>query len=220
MRWISLASMTLTAVWLLRAEDFWLTTPPGKWSQLEIKQMVTDSPWSKRANVRWSTAAAAGRAQDIRIPSPPEIMVRWDSAFPILEACANGGMERHLFSCVSKLLYLSGLEEKFDQLKAQYYVVGLSNYPKPPREAGVTEHSDAGNAALEKVSRRIQESAFLRFKHRSAARPAHVISLPAGQSLLVVFFFPRTDGISLPDEQVSIEVADGLIELKATFDLQ
>ena len=212
MRWCSLAGMTLAAVSSLRAEDFWVSKPPEQWTPAEIRQMVTDSPWSKRASVRRRSGAAGGDTEGI--------VVRWDSATPVSKACAQGGMERHLFSCVSKLLYLSGLADKFEQLRSQFYVVGLSNYPKPPRQAGAPEHSDAGNAVLEKLSGRIQESTFLRRKGRSPSKPANVISLPAGQSLLVILFFDRTEAISASDGEVSLELAEGGIELETTFPLQ
>jgi hypothetical protein len=217
-RLLSLAAITAAAGSLLQAQDFWLSKPPEQWSPLEIKRLVTGSPWAKRASVRPRAAEASTTewARGNKVPAP-EIVVRWESASLVSEACAKGGMERHLFSCVSKLLYLSGLVDKFENLRTHFYIVGLSNYPKPPRQPGVSEHSAAGNAALEKLSRGIQESTFLRFKDRGPSQPLNVVSLPAGQSLLVIVFFPRTDAISLTDHEVFFESVVGTMELRATF---
>jgi hypothetical protein len=93
MRVRSLIAISVAAAWSCGAEDFWVSRPPETWSALEIKQMVNESPWAKLASVRMRSG----------LPTAPEILVRWDSAVPILEACSHGGMERHLFTCASKL---------------------------------------------------------------------------------------------------------------------
>src|SRR6202035_1592681 len=157
------------------------------------KRMVTDSPWAREASVHvrggaipgvetrplgggldQPGTAVTGRAGGDSLTAAPQILVRWDSAAPVYQACSKGGMERHLFSCASKLLYLSGLGKKFDELREGFYIVGMSNYPKTLRDEEAPQHSEAANAALERMSRRIQQATFLKRKGKSPSRPVHV----------------------------------------------
>jgi hypothetical protein len=239
MRLWSIFGLTLAAACALGAEDFWMIREPAKWSEQEIKRMVTDSPWAKEASVQVPGGAipsvetgplgggldvprspAAGGAGGDSSTVPPQILVRWDSAVPVYEACSKGGMERHLFSCASKLLYLSGLGKKFDELRKDFYIVSMSNYPKALRGEAAPQHSEAANAALERMSRRIQQATYLKRKGKSPSRPAHVVTLPAGQALLLMVFFPRTEVLVEADKEVLFESADGMIELKAKFNLR
>jgi hypothetical protein len=238
MRLRNIPAMILAAALLLPAADFWTAREPGEWSEQEIKRMVTDSPWAKEANVHVKGNAGAipgpgsGRAGAAvpdngpeapvdaagGAPAVPHIVVRWDSAVPVCEACANGGMERHLFSCTSKLLYLSGLSRKFEELAKEFYIVSLSNYPW--RGSGAPQHSAAANAALERLGQRIQQATFLKRKGKNPVHPARVVALPAGQALLLMIFFPRTEALALDDKEVSFESADGTIEVRSKFDLR
>jgi hypothetical protein len=239
MRLWSIFGVTLAAAVSLVAEDFWIAREPDKWSDPEIKRMVTDSPWAKEAGVHVRGGAIPnvetgpvsgglddpgssvnGRARADSSAPAPEILVRWDSAAPVYEACSKGGMERHLFSCASKLLYLSGLGKKFDELRQDFYIVSMSNYPKTLRGEDAPEHSEAANAALERWSRRVQQATFLKRKGKSPSKPAYVVTLPAGQAMLLMVFFPRTEVLSVADKEVSFESSDGTIEVKATFNLR
>jgi hypothetical protein len=129
-------------------------------------------------------------------------------------------MERHLFSCASKLLYLSGLGKRFDELRNDFHIVSLSNYPKSREVAAAPQHSEAANAALERMSGRIRQATFLKRKGKSPSSPTHVVALPAGEALLLLVFFPRTEALAITDKEVSFESSDGVIELKATFNLR
>ncbi len=195
-------------------QEFWVVRPADQWSPAEIKEMVTSSPWATLATVRAASGAGA-------VAVAGGVLVRWESAAPIVDACSIGGMERHLFSCASKLLYVSGLSEKFNGLRNACYILGLSNYPKPPRTASdPPEHSDAANAALERMSRGIQETAFLSVKGKRPIPALQVVSLPAGDALLLMIFFPRSETLSLEDGVVRFNAAGGTLTLEATFDLR
>jgi len=78
----------------------------------------------------------------------------------------------------------------------------------------------AANAALERMGRRIQEATFLKRKGGSPVKAARVVALPAGQALLAIVFFPRTEALSVEDEEVSFEAAGGTIAVKAAFNLR
>ncbi|MEO8594612.1 MAG: hypothetical protein ABI759_14945 [Candidatus Solibacter sp.] len=195
---------------LCAASDFWNTRAPGDWSAAEIKQMVTASPWAKPATVSVHDSPS-------RLPA---ILVRWDSATPVREACSAGGMEPYLFSCASKLLYLTGLGEKFDALRKSFYIVSVSGYPKPPRAEGdAPEHSEAGDAALAQLGGNIRETTFLKREGKPPIQAGQIIVLPAGDALLLLAFFPRAAELATGDGDVLFESVNGPLTLKATFPL-
>ena len=230
MRLLGIFGMMLAAACCFGAEDFWSVREPARWSGEEIRRMVTDSPWAREAQVR---LRAEGIDNFVTIPPArdsvdpagtppsvmPEILVRWDSAAPVCEACSRGGMDRPLFSCISKLLYLSSLSEKFQKLQEEFYIVTVSNYPAPAG-ANAPQHSEAANAALERLSGRIQQATFLKRKGRTPFKPAHVAALPAADRLLLMIFFPRTEALSVADKEILFESNDGTIEISARFDLR
>jgi hypothetical protein len=127
-------------------------------------------------------------------------------------------MEQPFFSCVSKLLYLSDLSGKFEQLRQDFYIVSMSNYPALPAD-NAPQHSEAANAALERMSRRIQQSTFLKRSGKKAFQAERVMTLPAGKALLVIALFPRTELLTFADKKVTFESADPRFELSASFNL-
>ena len=111
-----------------------LLAPAAEWSEPQIRSMVTDSAWAKQAHITirgtWNTSRTPWSETDSDDPtSATPIIVRWESAASIREACAAGGMEKYLFSCYSKLMYLSGQSKEFGELADSYYVVSISNFP-------------------------------------------------------------------------------------------
>src|SRR5437762_3446879 len=176
MRRRNLVTLTLTAT-VLAAGQHRTAGKPWQSPERSIRQMVTDSPWAREANVTIKGDGGAliatasgpfgqasgesgerGGATAAGIPAVPKIVVRWDSAAPVCEACARGGLERYLFSCYSKLMYLSGLSAKFDELSKGFYILSMSNYPKSPlgRDGDAPQHSGASNAALERMGERLR----------------------------------------------------------------
>src|SRR5215469_805398 len=172
------------------AEEFWATRGPERWSELEIKQIVTSSPWAKTVNVHLpadtlptsgSGPPGAGGRQDPRATKQDDnessgvithILVRWDSALPISEACSRGSnTEKDLFSCAAKLFSLSVLGKKFEEMRKGFYILSLTNYPITLRGKEAIQHSDAGNAALERMCRRMEQTTYLKPKSRPAFRP-------------------------------------------------
>jgi hypothetical protein len=225
MRLRNILTVTLTAS-LLPAADY---------SERATREMVTDSPWAREANVtiKGNDVMLVGRetgpvgqigrdAATDAVPAIPRIIIRWESAAPVCEACARGGLERYLFSCYSKLMYLSGLSEKFNELSRTFYILSMSNYPKPPlgRDGDAPQHSPASNAALERMGERLQQATFIRRKGKAPLRPTKALVLPAGQALLPVIFFPRTDSITLEDKDVSFESNGDMVDVKSKFNLR
>ena len=151
--------------------------------------------------------------------APPPIVVRWESARPVCEACARGGMDRFLFSCTSKILYLSDLERKFEELAQAFYILSMSNYPNSGQGSNPPQHSDAAAAVLERMSRRIQQTTFLKPTGKGPIEPSKAIILPTGRTLLVILFFPRTEGLSPADKEVLFDSDGDTIRVKSRFNL-
>jgi hypothetical protein len=239
-----LTTLLLMTAALANGAEFWSARTPQQWSKNEIRRMVTDSPWAKAAEVDWKTGPgamfespdnlpadtpgtrssngpAAVQHQASR-PASPKVIVRWDSAAPVCDACARGGLEKYLFTCTSKLLYVSGLSEKFAEMAQSFYIISLSNYPKiVPAGSGhePPQHSPAAQAALERIGQRMQEMTWLRIKGREPIRPARVLILPAGTGLLPVIFFPRTELLTGDDPDLVFESGDGTLSLTVEFSL-
>ena len=164
----------------------------------------------------------AGMGPDIFTDSsstPPPIVVRWESSRPVCEACARGGMDRFLFSCTSKILYLSDLERKFDELSQEFYILSMSNYPSAGHASDAPQHSAAAAAVLERMGQRIQQSTFLTRKGKSPIEPSKAVILPTGRTLLVILFFPRTEPLLPADKEVVFDSDGDTIRVKSRFNL-
>jgi hypothetical protein len=248
---LNMPATLLVVAALLPAADFWTVREPSRWSRSEIKRMVTDSPWAKEAHisVQGDMGAIVDTAQSGRpgsvsadpslsdpgvkhdmgggmasAPTLQHIVVRWDSALPVSEACAQGDLEeKDLFSCASKLFYLSGLSKKFEDLAKEFYVVSVSNYPKMLAPRGAQEapqHSAAANAALEQMGQRIQQRTVIKRKGKSPFKPAHVVVLPAGRVLLLIVLFPRSEALTLDDHELLFQLTDETVEIASRFNLR
>ena len=158
--------------------------------------------------------ASATRSQSV---------VRWDSAFPVREACAKAGLEPYAFSCYSKIMMVSGQSEKFDALAREFYILTVSNYPKsalPRRDQDAPQHSSESTAALDRLGGRLKSKTILKRKGKESISPEKVLVLPAGQALLVVYFFSRSASITLEDGDVTFESIHDPVEIRSRFKLK
>ena len=95
----------------------------------------------------------------------------------------------------------------------------MSNYPNPGHGSDPPQHSAAAAAILERMSRRIQQSTFLKRTGKSPIEPSKAVILPAGRSLLVILFFPRTEPLLPADKEVVFDSDGDTIEVKSRFNL-
>ena len=75
---VGVLGLTAMACAVLAAADFWETKPFTMWSDQELQQVTTDSPWAKKIVI-----AAAGRAGGA--PDTP-VVISWRSALPMKQA--------------------------------------------------------------------------------------------------------------------------------------
>ena len=128
-------------------------------------------------------------------------------------------MDRFLFSCTSKILYLSDLERKFEELSQEFYILSMSNYPSAGLARDAPQHSAAAAAILERMGERIQQSTFLTRKGKSPLEPSKAVILPTGRTLLVILFFSRTGALSPADKEVVFDSDGDTIRVKSRFNL-
>ncbi|MFL6417080.1 MAG: hypothetical protein ACJ74Y_15565 [Bryobacteraceae bacterium] len=165
-----------------------------------------------------NTATGEARGSTDRLRS----VVRWDSAAPVREACARAGMESYSFSCYSKIMFVSGQAEKFDTLAKEFYILTVSDYPEdalPRRDRDLPQHSSAANTAFERLGERIKAKTLLKRKGKENIAPEKVIVLPAGQTLLVIAFFPRSASVNVQDGSVVFESIRDPVVIRARFNL-
>ena len=75
---VGVLGLTAMACAVLGAADFWETKPFTMWSDQELQQVTTDSPWAKKIVI-----AAAGRAGGAPDTS---VVISWRSALPMKQA--------------------------------------------------------------------------------------------------------------------------------------
>jgi len=138
-RWLLLIPVFgLTRAW--GAGDFWNRKSPRDWSDEEIRQLITRSPWAQdaRADPKVGVYAPVPQtAQSGRGAEKPDIGARtprmivcWDSARPILDALGNllpPGLEGHY------VIGVTDPEHEIDPLKASS---SLTAKGKEPVQAG------------------------------------------------------------------------------------
>jgi len=111
---------------LFAANDFWNTKDPSTWTEDEIVQITSKSPWARAAvpglkgaadptGISDGQAAQGGRGAGARRMSGPQyVTIRWESAQPIRDALR------------------APLAAEFDG----HYVISMTNLPLPPRGRG------------------------------------------------------------------------------------
>jgi hypothetical protein len=206
---ITFALVAVAAPPLLVGAEFWHDKEPSQWSATEIRQMVTDSPWAAQGDV----IVPAGAVK-------PRVLVRWESAAPVIEACDKGGLEPHLYSCVSKIWSMAGLGAKFESARNDFYVISLSHYPKPIGGVRAPEHSPAAQAGLERFGAKLRETTVLKRAGKPPLSPDYVLVFPAGPTIRVQFFFPRSQEIVLEDEMLLFESVSEAVEVRSRFNLR
>ena len=216
-------------VWLVAAvavvaADFWEETAFTAWSDKEVEKMLTDSPWAKQQRIvlgplsetptqrqplprpgaslggpRAATVVLAGGAQFNRIRRV-RVTVTWASALPIKQARLRQAIGRDAPVPPQARAALT----QQDPL----YAVTVSGLPPGFRELARME--DAIKAAT-RLERKNGEPIVL--------ENVHLFEDSRDHTLTVVFFFPKTDAITLDDEEIELVTDLGRSPLKKKFKL-
>jgi hypothetical protein len=114
------------------------------------------------------------------------------------------------------------LSKKFEQIAEHYYILNISNYPRaetlgPGPHA--PEHSAEADTMLAGIGKRMKQTTFLRPTGKRAVQAEDIVILPAGDALLVLIFFPRTEPLTVMDKEVGFESSYQKIKVEVTFRL-
>ena len=197
------------------AKDFWSDKKPADWTEDEIQQMLTRSPWSKDASIfdsathkGVSSAPFAGGLYGPQYDSPdgkslPSVhglkgwssIVRWESALPVRDAMKAS---------------------KTADVEKNYILALLGDIP-----AASVPTDDDDAAERERKLDILKESTRLERKddplelQRVKIAPRTPLS-PAG----TLYYFSRAVPLTLDDKQVTFVTKVGPLEVKCKFTLR
>jgi hypothetical protein len=189
--------------------DPWNDKKPESWSQKDVHQILTKSPWAKEVAIDFGDADGGppggggpagggppGGALGGGPGSMPEIriVVRWDSALPIRLAAKNS-----------------------PEGVAEYYMIFVSGLPMMGgRFRGSSEAPDPGTG-----TERLKDKTSLQRKGKDPIFPERVEMVRTSDQEGILFTFPRSsDPIALVDKDVTFVTAVGPLRIKARFSLK
>ena len=111
-----LAFLSIGVTITLAAADFW-TKPPANWTDKEVDQIITNSPWADRMAVETGQRGNIGNADDAKgamqgnLTAP--IVVVWRTAAPIRQALARRGQPGSDAEPTVSVLLVSGFPGQF-----------------------------------------------------------------------------------------------------------
>jgi len=193
----------------LAAADFWTTKAYTEWSQKEVEQMLTDSPWARRVSVvipipprvSGDAGGRGGRGGDdtggrgFPVPAPQiRMVVTWRSALPVRQALIrlpNGATN-------------AAADQNPLLEQPPSYIITVSGVP----------------ARFSRATETAGETSFLRRGKKPPIALAQGGMQQAGQLLTLIFAFPRTDPITLDDKDVEFVTKIGTVEIKKKFALK
>ncbi len=210
--------LTSALVW---AGDFWEDKEFTQWSEKDVKKMMTNSPWAKQVNVALSMGARGGRVVGgapgrrggrdsgggrpgrggggiARRPAV-RLTISWRSALPVKQALVKARMGDSTEMPAGAQQYLNQQDE--------FYILAVAGFPA--QMAGrLVRNREAVLAAT--VLKRKSDS----------ISPENVRAFERGDAVDVLFFFPRSAGITLEDKDVELVAELGPMEIKKKFKLK
>jgi hypothetical protein len=172
--------------------SFWETKPFTDWSDKEVLELLSDSPWSRRVRVVLNDAPGGARSTPTRLT----LTISWRSALPTKQALVRNqvGLDRPI-PPDSQLI----LERQED-----FYIVSLSGLP----------------LSYSRATGSLKNETFLQPAHRAPISPSSTIIQPVKDTVMLLFAFPRTDPITLKDKEVEFVTKLGEIVIRKTFNLK
>ena len=220
---------------LLLAGEFWQDKQPSDWTGKDIQRLVTKSPWAKEASLSANSdrnGAGMGRrggmgGMDGRggmggpgmgrprgeegsggSRSKPQVTVRWDSAAPLREAAAKAHPD-------------DAQAKKVAEWAREFYVVTVTGMPMRQGRGRGEEQPESDSDRIAQMQDRLKELSVLKLKGSGgsiAPTRVEVSNAPGGR--VISLLFPRTEAISLDDQEVDFETAVGRREIKVKFTLK
>jgi len=204
MRLCFLLCLSLFATTVLGAE-FWDDEPPSEWTDQEVTALLTDSPWAITKTIAQGAILPPQRIAPRRRPrvgvSPRTITftVRWISAPPMHEALRRQaemeGRGRAQLRQVDRLLGQSDA----------HYMIMVADMP-----GHIIEQTNTTEPQL-------QRGAQLKVMDRFETEPSRVEMRRGGGEAQIIFYFPRSDLISMEDRKIEFRMRLGATTIKREF---
>jgi len=201
--------------WAYSAKDFWNQKDPKDWTEEERLELLTNSPWARKASVHYNDALGSlggvpvrtgrmsrrapvgggtGAPGTINEPGNYEAIVRWDSALPIREANRNASKDD---PAANYIISLSG---------------DLPMLGRPPAEASDEENQRRLEMFKQytKLEKRGDPIFLIRIGYEGGTAKNSETS----------FYFERNDLIRPNDRQVTFVTKLGPLDVKCKFILK
>ena len=197
----------------LAAADFWDEKDFTTWSDKEVEKMLSDSPWSRRVTIAirgqrsggsgdlFGGAGGGGGRDSFDVSARSTRMsltVTWRSALPVKQASARRK--------VGPDVPIPTADQQFLERSEPQYVVSVSGFPKL-----------FARLAQDPT---VKTETVLKRKNTDPISPDDIRIFGDGDSVVVMYFFPRTDAIALGDKDVEFVTQLGQTEVKKKFKLE
>jgi hypothetical protein len=194
------------------ATEFWNTNSSSAWTDDEIRQLLTKSPWSKHITIEVEDGllrnrtgrrdrvgqggTLVGSAEDWPVVMSHQVFgtVRWESAQPVRDA-TNGPLPRQF---------------------ANYYAISLTGFNLGAPNVSV--YPDAGDPTnfTKNFLQQIRAASSL----KSKGKVATAALVHGAGSAVLLGFSRRSFQLSLEDESVEFATTIARLSVKAKFDLK
>ena len=210
--------LTSTLLW---AGDFWEDKEFTQWSDKDVEKLMTNSPWAKQVTVALSMGGRGGRGGGgmsgrgggrgsgggrggrgggggmSRRPAV-KLTIAWRSALPFKQAQVKARMG-------NSTEMPAGAQQFLDQ-QNEFYIVAVAGFP-----AQMGQRVSDPEAVL---------AATILKRKQGSISPESVRALDRGNAVDLLFFFPRSAGITLEDKDVELIAELGPMQIKKKFELK
>ena len=208
--------LTSTLLW---AGDFWEDKEFTQWSDKDVEKLMTNSPWAKQVTValsmggrggrggmsgrgggRGSGGGRGGRGGGGGMSRRPavKLTISWRSALPFKQAQVKARMG-------NSTEMPAGAQQFLDQ-QNEFYIVAVAGFP-----AQMGQRVSDPEAVL---------AATILKRKQGSISPESVRALDRGNAVDLLFFFPRSAGITLEDKDVELIAELGPMQIKKKFKLK
>ena len=204
---------------VLLAAPFWEAAEPESWTQAQIDELLSDSPWAKPAEVTYTGDRGGRFPGGVGVPggggggrTPLPRTGPWPGAgggigFPYRSEAfeADSTIVWTSAAPVREALARQGVREELrDTYLADYYVVTLDGLPLPLAPLAETPEAFRNGARIER-------------KNRPAIRATRVEIRPGPGVPNVELYFPSDGSLSADEKYVEVVLAAGDYAIRKKF---
>ncbi len=219
------ASLGVVAALAVFAGEFWEREEPGRWSNEQIQELLSASPWARPAEVRFLGERGGSTIPGVGLPggrgrgggSPLPGGGGWPGAgggigFPWVGQARDSDLDETTVVWTSALpvrqaLELLGLTDELRNVHARdFYVATLDGLPLPL-------------APLAETPETFRRAARLELKSGTQIRAERVEVRPRPGAPAVELYFPRDPAVSPGDKTIELQVTAGEYSIRRKFKL-